>query len=250
MIIRHSSSFVISIVIHILLVILVIITYRTYYAQKKVSCEKKVCNTKLCVNLCALKSKKEIKKPILKPKKVIKKEKKKIRKKIKKKKIIKSKLVKKVKPLTVPVVQKIPEPKVVEQEEIVETKVQEQKVEEVETKIIKPIKKSKEELANERRIKQEKVAKEYVKLNTQEIARLLKDNLYYPRSARKRRITGKIMIKFMLKKNADIHDIVVLKSKSDILSRAAVKTIKSLSSKFPKPQEDITLHIPISYSLK
>jgi len=246
--IRHSSSFFISIVIHILLVILIITTYKTYYAQKKCTCDKKMCNARLCVNLCALKAKKEIQKPIVKTKKIIKKpKKKKVKKKIKKKKVYK---IKKLKPLVVPVVQKIPKPKVVEQSEIVETKQIEQKTEQVTNNVLKPVEKSKEELENERRTKQENATKEYVELNTKEIARMLRENLYYPRSARKRRITGKVMIKFTLKKNSEIKDIVVLKSKSNILSRAAVKTIKSLSSKFPKPQEDIILHIPISYSLK
>ena len=47
-----------------------------------------------------------------------------------------------------------------------------------------------------------------------------------------------------------VYDIKIIKSKSDILSRAAMKTIMDLSGKFPKPQKRLTLHVPIGYELK
>jgi len=256
--IRHSSSFFISLVIHIILLVLVIITYKTYYSTKK-----EVCETRICVELRALESKKDIKKPIVKHKKI--KQKKKLKKKPKEKKKIKK--IKKIKKLKekkkkfvtkvpkVPIVKEIIEPKIIKEEvikkTITETQIKEPAVvKEPEVVIVKPKKKTKQELDNERKIEKERITKVYVNLNTQKISKLLKENLYYPRSARKRGITGKIMVKFRLKTNASIENIVVINSNSEILSRAAIKTIKKLSGKFPKPQEDIDLHVPIGYSLK
>jgi len=234
--IRHSSSFFISLVIHSILLILVVITYKTYYSKKE-----EVCETRICVELRELESQKELKKPIVKPKKIVKKQKKKPKEKKKKKKPTPT-----PKANLVPVIQKITEPKIIE-EQIVETPSEVKKVQAV---VIKPKEKSIQELKNEKNIKQENIIKEYEKVNTQEISRLIKENLYYPRSARKRGITGKVIVKFMLEKTANVSSVVVVKSNSDILTRAAIKTIESLSGKFPKPQENITLNIPISYNLK
>ena len=239
--IRHSSSFFISIVIHTILLILVLLTYKTYYSQKKEKCE-----TRICVELKALEDKKELIKPLPKVKKIKQKPKKKVIKKLKpkpKKKVIKKQ------PL-IPVVQKIPEPKVVQEEQVIEEIIDVQETKEVQKAIIQPIEKSPQELENERKIKEENIIKEYINLNTQKISQLLRENLYYPRSARKRGVTGKVIVKFRLKADAQVDSIEVIKSKSDILSRSAIKTIKSLSGKFPKPNNDITLHVPIDYSLK
>jgi len=242
--IRHSSSFFISLVIHSILLVLVIITYKTYYSTKK-----EVCETRICVELRALDAKEEVKKTIPKPKKIKKKPKKRNKEKKKiKKKDKEQKHIRKV--LTVPVVQQIPEPKIVEQEAVVETTSEVKEIKKVEPVLLKPKEKSPQEIENERRIKQEHITKEYVNLNTQKISELLRENLYYPRSARKRGITGKIVVKFRLKTDAVIDNIIVVKSKSDILSRAAIKTIQNLSGEFPKPQEDITLHVPIGYTLR
>ncbi len=233
--IRHSKSFFISMVIHILLLLLVIYTYKTYFTDKK-----EVSKAMVCIKLCDLKQEKELTK--IETKKI-----QKPKPKVKQKKIKKKEKPKAIKPkvLIIPVIKKIVEPEIIEEVNV-------EPINEPIVTVIQPViaQKTLQELENERRIRNEKITKEYVKLNTQEISRLLRENLYYPRSARKRGVTGKIMVKFNLKKNADVCDVHILKSNSDILSRAAKKTIESLAGKFPKPQKDITLHIPISYSLK
>ena len=205
------------------------------------------------MELCVLKAKKELKKEILKRS-----EKSKV-KKVKKKQLVKKKVeVKKIKPqpelkplpLIIPIIHKVEEPESIK-EELIETSNAEE-VQEIKEEIvkIKPVKKSVKEMKNEERLRKENLVKEYIQINTNEISRLLKENLYYPRSARKRGITGKVVVRFILSVDARISNIEVLKSKSKILSRAAIKTIQNLSGEFPKPQEDITLHVPIGYSLK
>lgn len=97
--------------------------------------------------------------------------------------------------------------------------------------------------------KKKKIAQHYVENSLHQIRELIKENLYYPRSARRRGIVGEVLIEFRLSKDAEIDNITILSSKHKILSRSAIKTIQNLSSEFPKPKEDITLSIPINYSL-
>jgi len=83
----------------------------------------------------------------------------------------------------------------------------------------------------------------------EKIEALLQENLYYPRRARKRGIMGTVVVHFEIDENAGVSEIKVLSSKSEILSRAAIKTIENLSGKFPKPKEKLFLKIPITYRL-
>ena len=97
--------------------------------------------------------------------------------------------------------------------------------------------------------KETSLEEEYLNKHIQKITELLSENLYYPRSARKRNIQGEVMVKFKLSTSANAYDIEVVSSKSDILSRAAIKTIEDLSGEFPIPPEELHLHVPITYSL-
>ena len=255
--IRHSSSFFISLAIHLTLLLLLVYTWENYSIAPKEVKEKKV-----CIELCDIVSEQQIQKHILRPKvrpkpKKVETEKKKI--KISKPKPIKKEIVKSL-------VQEFKEPEIVEKinvktpheikqnvevEKIVEVEPVEKPVvlkdEVVEVKIVK---KSSKLLEEEHKIKQKNLEKEYVEINIQKISQLLRENLYYPRSARKRAITGDVMVKFTLGVDAKVYNLEVTKSNSDILSRAAIKTINNLSGEFPKPKQEITLHVPIGYSLK
>lgn len=90
----------------------------------------------------------------------------------------------------------------------------------------------------------------YMQMHLEEIVRLLQEHLYYPRSARKRMIQGEVTVRFRLTKEAKVRDIEVVASEYEILSRAAVKTLEELSEKFPQPQEEIVLSVPIDFRLK
>ena len=90
---------------------------------------------------------------------------------------------------------------------------------------------------------------EYAQLHINEIATLIKENLYYPRRARKRGIEGEVRVRFTLQEDATITNIEILSSQSEILSRAAKQTLENLSKKLPKPDEVLTLTVPIKYSL-
>jgi len=91
---------------------------------------------------------------------------------------------------------------------------------------------------------------EYVDENLAKIIELLQENLYYPRRARKRGIEGEVTVHFKLSVNAEVTEVKVLSSESDILSRGAIRTIEELSFKFPKPKENLDLSVPIYYKLQ
>lgn len=82
------------------------------------------------------------------------------------------------------------------------------------------------------------------------IARLLQENLYYPRSARKRGITGEVVVAFRLKQNGEASAIEVRSGAKAMLNRAAITTIERLSGEFPRPQQPLVLQVPIQYRLR
>jgi protein TonB len=96
----------------------------------------------------------------------------------------------------------------------------------------------------------QRVTNEYINNHEDEIRELINDNLYYPRKARKRRLQGEVKVKFVLSLDAKVSNITIISSKSDILSRAAIKTLENLSQKFPKPSEELIVNIPIIYKLR
>ena len=245
--IRHSKSLFASLTLHSILLLLIIVAWQNWPKKEKEP-EKKI-----CLKMCHIQEPKIIPKKIESivekpkiippppPKKIVKpkvKPKKKPKKKIVKKRIKpKPKPKKKIVPLVKKVPKKVIEPKIepipipiIEEEPIVQ-KIVQQLPQETQAQ------------------KAKRLEKDYLDKHLKKIVRLLRDNLYYPRSARKRGITGEVMVKFKLLQNGLIEYVKVTASKSDILSRAATKTIQDLSGDFPKPKEALTLHVPISYAL-
>jgi protein TonB len=89
----------------------------------------------------------------------------------------------------------------------------------------------------------------FVEQNIPKITQLIRDNLYYPRRARKRGIEGTVIVKFLLDKEGKVSNIEIISANAAILGRASVKTISELSGKFPKPTAPLTLKVPIRYKL-
>lgn len=251
--IRLSSSFLISITVHTLLALMIFFTWKSFLDTKE-----KYDQEKICLRLCKFEQPKEV----VKPPKVQKQQKTTPLKEITPpKKIEKPKIIEKPKKIEIP--KEVEKPKKVErikepvpEKEIEKPKeiVKEQKTPSVQ-KSVKAVEEFKETPIVEENahvseeVAKETLTKEYIAVNIQEIARLLRENLYYPRSARKRNITGRVDVRFTLDTDSKVSNIEVIESNSDILSRAAVKTIEYLSSKFPKPKEKITLTVPITYTL-
>lgn len=95
----------------------------------------------------------------------------------------------------------------------------------------------------------ENKANKYIKNNLLVIKNLIEQNLYYPKSARRRGIQGDVIVKFQLSKDGKVSFISIISSKHKILSRSAIKTIKDISGKFPNSKEELIITLPIKYTL-
>jgi periplasmic protein TonB len=238
--IRHSSSFFFSLLFHLTLLIAIFFTWKNIPSLSKVDCEEKV-----CIQLCDVIAKKPLDKPTPKPKS----KPKPIPKKVEKPKVKPKPIVKKIE-----IVKEIPEVVPEIEEEVVLEEVKEEEI--TEEKPVEVIEIVQEEVSEENIVvedtdaKQARLEEAYMQEHIAQIIQLLQDNLYYPRRARKRGTIGEVIVKFTLSTNAVVHSIEVLSSKSEILSRAAIKTIEDLSGEFPKPTQELILHVPINYSLK
>ena len=231
--IRYTPSFLISILIHSILLVVFFYTYKYVSSLKS---EKE--DEDLCVKLtCIVEKHKEHVKEKPQPKKIIPpKPKPKIEKPKKIEKVV-EKILPEVK--TVPVIKEEIKP-IIEPQEVYIEPVKEEVVED-DIEIVAV------ESQEEQTIRQEE---EYMDEHIKEVVRLLSENLYYPRSARKRGVVGEVIVKFRLSVDAKAHSIEVVSSKSEMLSRAAKKTIEDLSGEFPKPSEELVLHVPINYELR
>ena len=251
----HTPSLTFSIAIHAIAIVIIVFVYK--YANnfmQKIEQEKRVCvNLNLCVPQreeipvdVKPPQKQQVKKIVKTSKKIktiAKKRVLKVKKEVKIAKKVKPKSKIKVKPKVVvkKAFKKIPKEKVtikkVEQTPEIEPQIVEKSL--IQKAIKKPT------------ALPEKTTQEiYINNHIQEISQLLSENLYYPRRARKRGIVGEVIVKFTLSKNAIVSDIHIKKSQSELLSRAAKKTIQDLSGKFPRPEEVIVLQVPIVFSLK
>ena len=242
---HKSLSLLYSLFLHGVIVILVIILVVTLQDEKKILQEH--CYV---VQLSQFDVKPT-------PKLVVKKQT--IKKKVKppvKKKVIKKKPVKKKVVKRKPVVKKIVP---VKKAPVVEPEVNEaeivEEVEEPKAVVITPNEEAVLSPAAQEKVEEpltpESTPEEmYVQTHISEIMSLLRKNLYYPRMARKRHIQGKVMVRFELRTNGEIHNITIMEAGRDILGAAAVTTIERLEGKFPLPDETLILHVPIMYQLK
>ena len=192
---------------------------------------------------------KKIEKPKPKPKKVIKpkpKPKKVI--KPKPKKIIKPKKVQKKLPPPKPMPLEIPVIKEEIKPQIVEKAVEKEPTKEPEI-VYEEVYEEPEEILTPEMIEAQ-MTQEYMDENIAKIIKLLSENLYYPRSARRRGIVGEVTVRFKIDLKGNASQISINTSDSDILSRAAIKTIKSISGDFPKPKQEMIINVPINYTLR
>jgi len=240
--IRHSSSFFLSLLFHTFVAVLIVFTYKSVVSTKEEIQEKKI-----RIELCNVVAQKPIILPKLKPTVEPKIEHKPIIKKPEPtpKQVVKKEIIKEV-PVVIPEIEPIIEQEVAKEEKNIEDTFEQtdkQRIEEI------PKETQKQEVKNIES-KEVKLEREYMQEHLAKIVQLLEDNLYYPRRARAMREEGEVVVKFVLSKDARVHSIEVISSKSKILSRSAIKTIEDLSGEFPNPKEDLTLHVPIGYTLR
>lgn len=90
----------------------------------------------------------------------------------------------------------------------------------------------------------------YTKLNIKKIKALIAKSVYYPKQARRRHVEGVVKVRFDLHEDGSISNIKVINSAHELLDSAATKTIQKLQGRFPKPQERVTLVVPIAFKLR
>lgn len=237
--IRHSSSFFISIVIHLILLFSAFFAWSSYSETKDEYKEESI-----HLQLCNVKYEQEAlsaKKPI-EPK-------------------VQKKIVEAPEPKPEPkppkkeiaIEKALPKAQEIQKSEVLEEPKEEEKVIEVEQEKVQEVVHSrpKKEAVEPKSEQSREVdaTEEYLKINTQKISELIRENLYYPMAARKRNITGRVSVKFTLCADGKVKNIKIIDASSDILSRAALKTIEELSGKFPKPGTNLVLTLPIDYNL-
>lgn len=221
--IRHSSSFIISLILHLLILLAIFFIYKLIPKKEGQEEEKKI-----RIDLCSV-SVKAVPKatPLVQ--------------KIK----AKPKIVAKKK---IPVLQAPPIKQITKVQEFKEVELVKKREIIQEKKEVPEIIQEKEEVL-QTKPREKNVEQEYISEHLKKISQLLSENLYYPRSARKRNIQGAVIVKFKLSTSAKVSKIEIVSSKSEILSRAAIKTIENLSGSFPRPPQELLLHVPITYKL-
>lgn len=253
--IRHTNSFLISLLLHTILLSLIIYSVKTvsFDTQKK---DDEV----VCLKLCNVKSQSKKEETTTKPSSAV------LEKKATptvKKELKKVEKTKEIKPV---LTSKKPQVKIEKEVKLIKKKEDKKESPKVEIKSVAPSalpmtankstsscnckdKCTCDSKQDTRQMKNQRIQKEYMDENMKKIVKLLQENLYYPRSARKRGITGEVVVKFSLDTQGKVSFVKVTSSNSEILSRAAIKTIKDLSGDFPKPKERLIVKLPIIYNL-
>lgn len=243
--IKYGNSLLISLFVHAIFLSVFFFAYKNFIDSKKI--EEEI----LCVKLCTIELSKEIvEKKETQEAKAVPKEKQTEQKKVKKAEIQKEIVEKKIEIADDVVDIKPSFIKQADENVIADAKPPKPDAKEnpsVEREVVQNL--SKEQEADDSTLIQKVQQEEYVEVNMQKIAQLLEENLYYPMSARKRNITGLVKVSFTLGIDAKVYNVKIVDSDSDILSRAAIKTIQDLSTKFPKPKKELTLSVPINYNL-
>ncbi len=91
---------------------------------------------------------------------------------------------------------------------------------------------------------------DYLDTHLARISELLREHLYYPRMARKRRIQGEVVASFVVETDGTVHNLSIKKHSRPILDRAAIETVESLSGKLPHPKNRLELEVPIRFVLR
>lgn len=83
-----------------------------------------------------------------------------------------------------------------------------------------------------------------------EIKEIIKKYVFYPKAAKRMRMTGTVHVGFILAKNGSFYALRINKSSNfNWLDNAALESVQKASSFFPKPPRTLSFVIPIQYEL-
>ena len=87
------------------------------------------------------------------------------------------------------------------------------------------------------------------------ILKYIADNSRYPEEAKKNKITGKVIVRFIVEKDCSVSEVTILQSVNPELDAEAVRVVKTLP-KFEKPAKNggvavrVFYMLPITFDLK
>ena len=87
------------------------------------------------------------------------------------------------------------------------------------------------------------------------ILKYIADNTVYPEEAKKNKITGKVIVRFIVEKDCSVSEVTILQSVNPEIDAEAVRVIKTLP-KFEKPAKNggvavrVFYMLPITFDLK
>ena len=132
-----------------------------------------------------------------------------------------------------------PKPKSVEKKEVLKEQKEPKKEKEIkeddkEQEAIKKSSKSYEE--------------EFLDEHLQKIVQLIQKNVVYPKRAKELNIQGKVFILFKISTKGEIEELKGI-SGHKLLIKSAIKAIEKASKDFPQVKKEITIKVPIQYTL-
>ena len=80
------------------------------------------------------------------------------------------------------------------------------------------------------------------------IIKLIQQHVSYPNRARSINIQGEVLVSFEILESGLIRNIKALDGHS-LLKKSAIKAVEDASRFFPKVEKNLTIKIPINYSL-
>ncbi len=70
-----------------------------------------------------------------------------------------------------------------------------------------------------------------------DIGKFLQENLVYPKYAIKKKIEGRVLVKFIVKEDGQISDVTIVRSPDESLSDEALRVVHKMSAWTPGEQE-------------
>lgn len=230
---RYTQSFIVTLFLYGLLFLGVIISFKPLVKPVVLSDEKNI-----ALNHIALVSQE---KKVIEEKSIKKEEPKKEPEKRPEKKTEKTKPIPKKEPLKKekpkPLTKEQPKKnKEVESEKEEEIKQEEDKKEE--TKEQEAIQKSNPKTYEE----------QFLDEHLQEIVKQIQQHIIYPKRAKQLNIQGEVLVEFKISKKGTVENINALQGHV-LLKKSALNAIEKASQFFPKVKKDMTIKVPIVYSL-
>ncbi|MFA7084601.1 MAG: energy transducer TonB, partial [Arcobacteraceae bacterium] len=89
---------------------------------------------------------------------------------------------------------------------------------------------------------------EFLDEHLQQIVKLIQQHIIYPKRAKSLNIQGEVLLKFKILISGEAENIEALKGHM-LLKNSALEAIEKASKSFPKVKKEITIQVPIVYSL-